>query len=254
MIKTKDIKYSVPGKDIIKDIDLTIEKGKFYGILGPNGSGKTTLLDILAGIIEGHSGDIIIADKNITGYSKKELAKVLALVPQNFDTAFPFSVEEVLEMGRYPHKKKFAFGKKDDQRIIDEVIEELELQDMLEKKVTDLSGGERQRVVFGKALIQDTPLLFLDESTSNLDPYYAHSLLTKVRSRVDDRGLTVVSVFHDFNLASLYCDEVIFLKDGKVVKSGKTEETLSPETIKYVFNINSRLMEDGEKKFVIPYM
>ena len=254
MIKTKDIKYSVPGKDIIKNIDLNIQRGKFYGILGPNGSGKTTLLDILAGIIEGHSGDVIIADKNITGYSKKELAKVMALVPQNFDTAFPFSVEEVLEMGRYPHKKKFSFGRKDDQKIIDEVTKELELENMLEKKVTDLSGGERQRVVFGKALIQDTPLLFLDESTSNLDPYYAHSLLTKVRSRVDDRGLTVVSVFHDFNLASLYCDEVIFLKDGKVVKSGKTEETLSPETIKYVFNINSKLMDDGEKKFVIPYM
>lgn len=254
MIKTKDIKYSVPDKKIIKGIDLNIEKGKFYGILGPNGSGKTTLLDILAGIIEGHSGEISIGDRDITKYSKKDLAKVLALVPQNFDTSFPFSVEEVLEMGRYPHKKKFSYGNKKDRKIIDEVVEELELKDMLNKKVTDLSGGERQRVVFGKALIQDTPLLFLDESTSNLDPYYAHSLLTKVRSRVDDKGLTVVSVFHDFNLASLYCDEVIFLKNGKVVKSGKTEETLSPETIKYVFNINSRLMEDNNKKFVIPYM
>ena len=92
------------------------------------------------------------------------------------------------------------------------------------------------------------------ESTSNLDPYYAHSLLTKVRARVDERGLTVVSVFHDFNLASLYCDEVIFIKDGRVVKSGETAHTLTPENIKYVFNVNSRMMEDEDRKFVIPYM
>lgn len=254
MIKTKDIRYSVPGKDIIKGIDIQIEKGKFYGILGPNGSGKTTLLDILAGIIEGYSGEIEVDCKKINKYSKKDLAKVLALVPQNFDTSFPFSVEEVLEMGRYPHKKKFSYGSKADKKIIDDVVEELELQDMLKKKITDLSGGERQRVVFGKALIQDTQLLFLDESTSNLDPYYAHSLLTKVRSRVDERGLTVISVFHDFNLASLYCDEVIFIKEGRVVKSGETAHTLSPENIKYVFNVNSRIMEDENKKFVIPYM
>ena len=98
MIKTKDIRYSVPGKEIIKGIDIQIEKGKFYGILGPNGSGKTTLLDILAGIIEGWSGEIEVDSKGIDRYSKKDLAKVLALVPQNFDTSFPFSVEEVLEM------------------------------------------------------------------------------------------------------------------------------------------------------------
>jgi len=254
MINTKDIKYSVPGMDIIKGVDIHIKKGKFYGILGPNGSGKTTLLDILAGIIEGYSGDIDIDGKSIGKYSKKELAKVLALVPQNFDTTFPFSVEEVLEMGRYPHKKKFSYGSRDDKKIIDDVVDELELKDMLSKKVTDLSGGERQRVVFGKALIQDTQLLFLDESTSNLDPYYAHSLLTKVRGRVDDRGLTVISVFHDFNLASLYCDEVIFIKEGKVVKSGETPHTLTPENIKYVFNVNSKMMEDENRKFVIPYM
>ena len=254
MIKAKNIRYSVPGKDIINGVDIKIERGKFYGILGPNGSGKTTLLDILAGIIDGYSGDIEVGGRRIKNYSKKELAKVLALVPQNFDTSFPFSVEEVLEMGRYPHKKKFDYGSKSDKKMIEDVTQELELKDMLYKKITDLSGGERQRVVFGKALIQETDLLFLDESTSNLDPYYAHSLLTKVRARVEDKGLTVISVFHDFNLASLYCDEVIFIKDGKIVKNGETAHTLTPENIKYVFNVNSRIMEEENRKFVIPYM
>lgn len=254
MLSGKNIKYSVPGKEIIKGVNIDIKKGKFYGILGPNGSGKTTLLDILAGIITGYEGSIHLADKELSSYSSRDLAKVLALVPQNFDTSFPFSVEEILEMGRYPHKKKFSYGNKGDKKIIDDVIEELELKSLLKKKVTDLSGGERQRVIFGKALIQETDLLFLDESTSNLDPYYAHSLLTKVRSRVEEKGLTVISVFHDFNLASLYCDEVIFLKTGEIVKAGETQYTLTPENIKYVFNVESKMMEDENRKFVIPYM
>ncbi len=254
MIKTNDIRYSVPGKEIIKGININIKKGCFYGILGPNGSGKTTLMDIICGVIGDYQGSIDILGKNLKTYSKKELAKLLALVPQNFNTSFSFSVEEILEMGRYPHKKKFSFLVDDDKRIIDDVVKELELGNMLDKKITDLSGGERQRAIFGKALIQKTPILFLDESTSNLDPYYAHSLLKKVRDRVDETNLTVISVFHDFTLASLYCDEIIFLKDGKVIKSGETERTLTPENIKYVFNINSKTIESGDKKFVIPYM
>jgi iron complex transport system ATP-binding protein len=254
MIKTNDIKYSVPEKDIIKGVDIHIKKGKFYGILGPNGSGKTTLMDIICGVIEGYNGTIEILGKNIKKYNKKDLAKILALVPQNFNTSFSFSVEEILEMGRYPHRKKFSFMENKDKEIINEVVKELELENILDKKITDLSGGERQRVVFGKALIQETPILFLDESTSNLDPYYAHSLLKKVRDRVEKQNLTVISVFHDFTLASLYCDEIIFLKDGEVVKVGETEHTLTPENIKYVFGVNSKLIESDNKKFVIPYM
>lgn len=254
MIDTKDIRYSAGTLDIIKGIDLQFEKGKFYGVLGPNGCGKTTFLDILSGVIREFTGSITIDNNDPKKIDKKSLARLLALVPQNFETNFPFSVEEILRMGRYPHKKKFSALSKKDNDIIEEVIEELELGSMLEKKITDLSGGERQRVIFGKALIQQTPILFLDESTSNLDPYYAHSLLTKVRERVEKNGLTVISVFHDFNLASLYCDEVVFMKQGKVIKKGETLHTLTPENIKEVFNIKSRVVEDENKKFVIPYM
>lgn len=254
MIKTNNLKYSVPGKDIIKGVDLHIKKGKFYGILGPNGSGKTTLMDIVCGVIDHYSGSVDIMEKDIKKYHKKNLAKFLALVPQNFNTSFSFSVKEILEMGRYPYRKKFSFMTDKDKALIEEVVKELELENLLDKKITDLSGGERQRVVFGKALIQETPILFLDESTSNLDPYYAHSLLKKVRDRVEEKGLTVISVFHDFTLASLYCDEIIFLKDGKIVKSGETEHTLTPENIKHVFNVKSKMIESDRKKFVIPYM
>ncbi|WP_372715124.1 ABC transporter ATP-binding protein [Ilyobacter sp.] len=254
MIEAKNIRYSVPDREIIKGVDLHIKKGRFYGILGPNGSGKTTLMDIICGVIADYQGSIEVMGRDLKKYNKKDLAKLLALVPQNFNTSFSFSVEEILEMGRYPHKKKFSFLGNEDREIINGVVEELELENIIDKKITDLSGGERQRAIFGKALIQQTPILFLDESTSNLDPYYAHSLLKKVRDRVEEKQLTVISVFHDFTLASLYCDEIIFLKDGKVVKAGETEHTLTPENIKYVFNINSKMMESDNKKFVIPYM
>lgn len=254
MIKIDNLNYSVNDKNIIRDISLNFEKGKFYGILGPNGSGKTTLLDLTLGFIEKNSGNISVINKDLTAYSKKELAKTAAYVPQTFDISFQFSVEEILEMGRYPHKNKFKKSKHNDSEIINNIISELNLYELLNKSITDLSGGERQRVVIAKALVQNTPILFLDESTSNLDQYYTHEILKKIKNRVKNQNLTVISVFHDFSLVSLYCDEVIFLKEGAISAKGDTETTLTSDNIMKVFNVKSNVITNGDKKFVIPYL
>lgn len=252
MIDIKKIDYSIDGTQILDDLSFKFEKGKFYGILGPNGSGKTTFLDILSGYKNATESEIYIEKKELKEYSHLNLAKKIAIVPQKFDIVFPFSVSDILEMGRYPYKKKFFSLQKKDYEIIDKVIKEIGLEEFLDKEITTLSGGEEQRVIFGKALIQTTPILFLDESTSNLDPYYSHTLLSLVRKRVVEEQTTVIGVFHDFNLASLYCDEILLLEKGRIVTSGKTQDVLNSKKLEEVFKIGWEKYQTEKNTFVFP--
>ncbi|WP_028857401.1 ABC transporter ATP-binding protein [Psychrilyobacter atlanticus] len=252
MIDIKKINYSIDGTQILDDLSFKFEKGKFYGILGPNGSGKTTFLDILSGYKNATESEIYIEKKELKEYSHLKLAKKIAIVPQKFDIVFPFSVSDILEMGRYPYKKKFFSLQKKDYEIIDKVIKEIGLEEFLDKEITTLSGGEEQRVIFGKALIQTTPILFLDESTSNLDPYYSHTLLSLVRKRVVEEQTTVIGVFHDFNLASLYCDEILLLEKGRIVTSGKTQDVLNSKKLEEVFKIGWEKYKTEKNTFVFP--
>lgn len=252
MIDVKKINYSIDGIQILNNLSFKFKKGKFYGILGPNGSGKTTFLDILSGYKDALDSEIYIENKELKEYSHLKLAKKIAIVPQKFDIVFPFLVSDILEMGRYPYKKKFfSLGKKD-YEIIDSVIKEIGLEEFLNKEITALSGGEEQRVIFGKALIQTTPILFLDESTSNLDPYYSHTLLNLVKKRVVKEETTVIGVFHDFNLASLYCDEILLLEKGQIVASGKTQEVLNSKKLEEVFKIGWEKYKTEKNTFVFP--
>ncbi|UUV17019.1 ABC transporter ATP-binding protein [Fusobacteria bacterium ZRK30] len=252
MIDIKKIDYSIDGTKILDDLSFKFEKGKFYGILGPNGSGKTTFLDILSGYKNATESEIYIEKKELKEYSHLKLAKKIAIVPQKFDIVFPFSVSDILEMGRYPYKKKFFSLQKKDYEIIDKVVEEIGLEEFLDKEITTLSGGEEQRVIFGKALIQTTPILFLDESTSNLDPYYSHTLLSLVRKRVVEEQTTVIGVFHDFNLASLYCDEILLLEKGKIIASGKTQDVFNSKKLEEVFKIGWEKYKTEKNTFVFP--
>lgn len=252
MIDVKKINYSIDEIQILNNLSFKFKKGKFYGILGPNGSGKTTFLDILSGYKDALDSEIYIENKELKEYSHLKLAKKIAIVPQKFDIVFPFLVSDILEMGRYPYKKKFFSLQKKDYEIIDNVIKEIGLEEFLNKEITALSGGEEQRVIFGKALIQTTPILFLDESTSNLDPYYSHTLLNLVKKRVIKEETTVIGVFHDFNLASLYCDEILLLEKGQIVASGKTQEVLNSKKLEEVFKIGWEKYKTEKNTFVFP--
>jgi len=253
VLMTQDVCYSVDSNEILKNINLKIKKGSFYGIVGPNGSGKTTLMDILCGYRKSDSGEKYLLNKNLEEYSKKELAKKIALVPQTFDIPFSFRVNEVIEMGRHPFIKRFASLTEHDYSIIEDVVSQLGLEDFLARDFMTLSGGERQRVIFARALAQNTPILFLDEATSNLDPYYTHSLLSVVKKWVEDKNITVLAVFHELNLASLYCDEIIMIKNGEIFFSGNTRNTLNEDNVSSVFDIETDIIYDSktEKPFIM---
>jgi len=225
--------------EVLRGLSLTLESGHFYGIVGPNGCGKTTFIDLLMGHSSPSQGFIFYKDQDILSYPKKELAKEMALVPQNFYINFPFSAEEVVMMGRYPHIPRFSPASSEDIAVVDEIMAKTGTEQFRHRYMTELSGGERQRIVFARALAQNTQVLMLDEATSNLDIRHTLNLLNIVSDGVRKEGKTAIAVIQDINLAASYCDRMIFMKKGKAAAFGETDEVLTAETIQKVFNVDS---------------
>ena len=239
------ISFQYAHRKVIDDISLVLTPGKFYGIIGPNGSGKTTLLDLLARHRIPDEGDIFYQGRALSSFSKKELSRKLALVPQNFYINFPFTVKEIVMMGRYPHMPRFAAPSSDDLDILQQVMQLTEINVFADRFITELSGGERQRVVFARALAQDTPVLILDEATSNLDINFSINLLNIAEQRVKTKSHTVVAVMQDVNLAAGYCDYLTFMSDGKIAAHGATDTVLTPETLRTVFDIEAKVYHES---------
>ena len=232
-------------RPVLDNINLTIRPGKWCGILGPNGSGKTTLLDLLCGLLEPDSGLLAYRGQPLRQWSRRQLAQRVALVPQDFALRFDFSVREAVEMGRHPHLGRLASMTARDYALVDAVMEEMGVAGLADRPVTQLSGGEKQRVAVARALVQEPEALLLDEATSNLDIRHSLSILSLLRCRADEQGLTVVAALHDLNLAGLFCDELIFLKNGRAVCCGKTATVLRPEIIQEVYGVQAQVRQDA---------
>lgn len=252
-INIKDLTFSYNNNNILNEVSLEIKKGQFTGILGPNGCGKTTLLKNILRYLSPEHGAIEIKDINIKEYKSKELAKTLGFVPQKSSLTMPLTVKDVIYMGRVAHMKNSWVGfRKDDNEKVERVIKILKLEKFKDRSAFSLSGGEFQRVLLARALVQEPEILLLDEPTSALDMNYALEIMKLTSHFVKAGELTGVMVLHDLNLASMYCDNIIFLKNGNVKYAGTPKELFKPEILEEVYGFKCTIIDNGDYPHVLP--
>ena len=247
----RNIEFSYGAKKILDGVNFEIGHSRFVGLLGPNGCGKTTLLGLISGTRHLSHGDIIIGGTSIRNISARSMARFLAIVPQFNIINFPYTGLEIVMMGRYPFKERFSrFSNKD----IEICLKSMSVTDTLhftKIPVNMLSGGERQRIILARALAQQPKILILDEATSNLDIRHTVSFLATVKELSRTQGITIISAMHDLNLASMFCDEILMMKNGKILAGGSVDRVLTEENIELVYETPVKVEKQGDGKISI---
>ena len=221
-------------KAILSKVSLSVSAGEFFVIIGPNGAGKTSLLKILSGLQKAQHGSVNIKGKSISQYSRRNLSKILAIVPQHIEVGFPFTVAETVIMGRTPHLSILGMEDKSDFQIAEEAMKFTEVSHLAKRKLFQLSGGELQRVIIARAICQQPEIILLDEPTTALDPAHQLKIMDLMERFRSQHNTTIIMVSHDLNLASMYGDRLLLLKEGRVIKTG------DPKTV-----LNKSLLEES---------
>jgi iron complex transport system ATP-binding protein len=248
ILEARNLRAGYGNGDVLRDIDIILEKGEFACILGPNGSGKSTLIKALQGLLKDVSGEIKIDGDDLFRLTRREVARKIAFVPQIADLTFDFSVFEVVAMGRYAHQGRLASLSAADRHVIQNVLEMVEVLHLQEKKVAHLSGGERQRVLIARALAQDTPLLFLDEPSSHLDLNYGLEVFEILERLQTENGKTILATEHNINLVIPYARKIIFLKEGRIQAQGDPATMITRDYIRDVFRADVDIRENRYSK------
>ncbi|WP_313802768.1 ABC transporter ATP-binding protein [Cytobacillus sp.] len=243
MIQVDSLSKRFDNQSVLEEISFSVKRGECLGIIGPNGSGKSTLLKLLSGVESKSAGKIEISGKQIEQYTRKELAKWLAVLQQESLPPIGFTVREVIEMGRFPFQNWLGEETTDIERLIDSIIDKMGLNDLSDRHLENLSGGERQRVALGKTMAQQPKLLMLDEPTTYLDIGHQILLMDRIREWQLEDDLTVISVLHDLNLAALYCDRLLLLHNGRVLAIGSPEDIIRTDLIEEVYGTSPIVMQ-----------
>lgn len=243
LMEVEQLSFAYGTEQILNQISISVKPGEFLVILGPNGSGKTTLLRCMSGTLKPSSGEVRLKGRAILTMKRQDIAKTVSVLPQQDTNEFGFTVEELVTMGRLPHLGRFEKESlKDRQKVMwsMEVTNTIHLKSRL---VTSLSGGEMQRVGLAKALAQEPEVLFLDEPTSHLDINYQVEMLDVVKRLNSEKGITVVAVMHDTNLAAAYCDSMVLLSEGTVFASGPTSKVFTAQNINALYGLDVVMMK-----------
>lgn len=249
MIKIRNINQSYGQKQVLFDINLDIKENAITGLIGANGAGKSTLLGVISRLIQPSSGSVYIDDIKTNEIKSNELAKKIAVLRQTNNINLKLTVEELISFGRFPHSKGRL--NQEDYDKIEEVINYLNLEEIRNSYIDELSGGQQQRAYIAMILAQDTKYIFLDEPLNNLDMRYAVEMMTTLENLVKDYDKTIVIVMHDINIASAFCDNIVAMKDGKIIGEGKTEDIIEKEILDNVFDHNFCIAGIGGKKVCV---
>ena len=223
----------------LQEVTFDVRKGTILGLLGPNGSGKTTLLRLLAGTLIPHRGRVTLDAIDIGRISRRQLARRIAVVPQETHATFDFTVLDIVLMGRYPHLGPFELEGADDMAIAHDALAATDTESLAERTFATLSGGEKQRVVIASALAQASDALLLDEPTASLDLGYQIEIAALLARLNSDRGTTMVVSTHDLNLAAALCTEIVLLKSGRVLAHGATADVLTATNVRALYGVDA---------------
>lgn len=247
MIELHNIHFTYPGgPNVLKGVSFDVRPHEILGVLGPNGSGKTTLLKLMSGLLKPDSGSNMFLDKSISEMSYRDIARKISFVPQTDGIELNFSVWDIVMMGRQPYQRLFGFDSQKDREIAEAALQATETEHLKERPIQELSGGERRRVLIARALVQDTATMLLDEPTAHLDIHYQLEICELLFKLRDKKQRSIVMTLHDINLASLYCDRILLLSDGKIHSLGKPNDVISEDSIANVFRTAVSVEQDTQ--------
>ena len=233
-LEARNLRFRYSAAAVVDDVSFSLAGGEMLGILGPNGSGKSTLVRLLSGVLAPASGEVHLHGRPLTTYSRRQLGQAIAVVPQDTVIEFPFSVTEVVLMGRSPHLGGFAFEGDRDVAVAHQAMRRTGVLDLAHRSIHELSGGERQRVVLARALAQEASIMLLDEPGAFLDIRHTVEIYDLLQD-LQREGRSIVTVLHDLNLAALYCDRVALLKAGRLFRLGTPAEVITYEVLTEVY-------------------
>lgn len=236
-LNAEHVSVSLTGVDIVKDISIKVENKQFVGIIGPNGCGKSTLLKSIYKVIKPQKGTVFLGDKDVIRSSARIVSKEMGVVGQFNDLSFDFTVQEMVMMGRTPHKQLMEADNAQDYKIVADALARVNLTEYANRSYLTLSGGEKQRVILARAIAQEPIFLVLDEPTNHLDIKYQIQILSVVKSL----NIGVLAALHDLPMAAAYCDILYVIKDGSIIASGSPKDILSKELIRQVYEIDCEL-------------
>lgn len=249
MVNVKGLFKKYNQRNVISDVSLTIEKGTITSFIGPNGAGKSTLISMISRLITKDGGEIMIDGEDITKAKSKELAKKISILKQTNAINLRLTVKELVSFGRFPYSQ----GKLTDEDWVkvNEAMDYMELGDMQDKYLDELSGGQRQRAYIAMVIAQDTEYILLDEPLNNLDMRHSVQIMKTLRRLVDELGKTIVLVIHDINFASCYSDQIVALKDGKIVKHGPTCDVIDECVLKDIYEMDFQIKNINDNRICV---
>ncbi|MBT7476085.1 MAG: ABC transporter ATP-binding protein [Nitrospina sp.] len=237
LMKLENISFAYETLPVLKDISLSTREQDFIGLIGPNGSGKSTLLKIMGAILKPDSGSVQFKESSLPKINKKLFAQSVSWIPQDHPMVFPFKVSEIVLMGRHPYLSPLSFESEEDFEISRRAMETTMTSQFADRYFNEISGGEKQRVMIASALAQDPEMMLLDEPTAALDLKYQIQILSILKSLNARHKMTLVMAMHDLNLASSFCNRLILLDEGQIVRDGTPEQVLKKDILEQVYGI-----------------